>query len=509
MMSGTRSRAVLVFLGCLGAAWIGPGCSSPSPQVKAAARPAVDTTGPYVLLASKKAAVAYAAAIAEARQLHPEAEFREFDPGNLPAIETALKAHPPRYAMVFMLPDEIDVNFGWRWLGLTTRLDPDPFVDLRTGFITGEHPHAALALVRRIAQFAAHRVTLPLRTVDNLGPNPQAPKGSCTETKGSFMIPVYAEATEMTTLSHALQGFTAEKMKLLEDRGFVHYGGHGYPDRVVDSLNGPWVRKIRFAPGVFFNGACYTGVTGRWFDMDGPKIAARTVKPGESFCLGVLASGPVAYLAALHPDHGIPVYQEMEFLAFTGATLGEVMKYTHDGVVLGVGGKLPVFEEFADGMPHPDWKPADFMLKGTASRILYGDPSLKVIQPFADPPFEVVCTVQGQALQVTATLRNLKLKSTFTETYYSEMSQTRQFNDRALVTCKLPDGWTAISGIGSLSATSDGQALKAKLIGFGVEQDGGDHRLHVLVDLPSTGYQDGPFRKAGAKVEFTAERGVP
>ncbi len=54
--------------------------------------------------------------------------------------------------------------------------------------------------------------------------------------------------------------------------------------------------------------------------------------------------------------------------------------------------------------------------------------------------------------------------------------------------------------------TSGGQPLTSKLIGFGVEQDGGANLLHVLIDLPSTGYQDGPFRKAGAKVSFTAER---
>jgi hypothetical protein len=235
-------------------------------------------------------------------------------------------------------------------------------------------------------------------------------------------------------------------------------------------------------------------------------VTRKTVKANESFCLGVLASGPVAYFAALHPDHGIPVYQEMEYLACTGAPLGDVIKYTHDGVVLGGGGKLSVFDEFKDGMSHPAWTPADFMLKGTASRVLYGDPSLRVLQPFADPPFDVTFTAQGQALQVIATIRNLKLKSTFTETYYSEMSQTKQFNDRALVTCKLPDDWTAVSGIARLSVTAGGQTLTGKLIGFGVEQDGGANLLHVLIDLPSTGYQEGPFRKAGAKVSFTVSR---
>lgn len=459
-----------------------------------------------MILASTKAAAAYGPAIAEAKELHAGAEFREFDPDDLAALATALQASPPRYAMVFILPDEIDVNFGWRWVTMTTQLDADPFVDMRTGFITGDSPNAALAFVKRIAQFVRGETTMPMRSVDNLGPNTMAPKGSCLTERGSFMIPVYAASVEMTTISHGLQGFGAEQLKHMEDKGFVHYGGHGYPDRVVDSLNSPWLRKIRFAPSVFFNGACYTGVPGVWYDVMGPKLTKKTVKPNESFCLGVLASGPVAYLAALHPDHGIPVYQEMEYLAFTGAPLGDVMKYTHDGVVLGSGGKLPAFEELKDGMPQPNWAPAEVMLKGTASRLLYGDPSLKVIQPFADPPFDATCAAQDLSLHVTATIKNLKLKSTFTETYFCEMSQTNQFNDRALVTCKLPDGWIAVSAITQVSATVGAKAVTSKLIGFGVEQDGGTNLLHVLIDLPSTGYQEGPFRKAGAKISFTAHK---
>ena len=497
--------AALLLTGAIAAA-LGPACSTPSSAARATSQVSIDTSGPCVILASTKAGRAYGAAIAEARQLHAGAEVREFNPDDPTTLLTTLKASPSRYALVFMLPEEIDVNFAWRWLTMTTQLDADPFVDLRTGFITGASPDAALAFVKRVGQLARGEIKMPMRTVDNLGPNPQAAKGSCTASKGSFMIPVYAEATEMTTISHGLQGFTAEKLKLMEENGFVHYGGHGYPDRVVDSLNGPWVRKIRFAPCLFFNGACYTGVPTTWYDMMGPMVTRKTVRAAESFCLGVLAGGPVAYFASLHPDHGIPVYQEMEYLAWSGAPLGDTIKYTHDGVMLANGGRLPVFDEFKDGMPHPAWTPAEYMLKGTASRILFGDPSLKVMRPFTDPPFDVVCSAQGQALHVTAAIKNLKLKSTFTETYYSEMSATRQFNDRALVTCNLPDGWTAVSDIVRLSVTAAGRTLAAKLVGFRVEQDGGANLLHVLIDLPSTGYQDGPFRTAGAKISFSASR---
>ena len=38
------------------------------------------------------------------------------------------------YALVFIEPDELDVNFAWSWLKIACGLDDDPFVDVRTGF---------------------------------------------------------------------------------------------------------------------------------------------------------------------------------------------------------------------------------------------------------------------------------------------------------------------------------------------------------------------------------------
>jgi len=55
------------------------------------------------------------------------------------------------------------------------------------------------------------------------------------------------------------------------------------------------------------------------------------------------------------------------------------------------------------------------MLKGTASRVLFGDPSLIVADAFTGPPFRVTMVERGRdALGVTATLANPALKSTFT-----------------------------------------------------------------------------------------------
>jgi len=466
----------------------------------------VDGTGPYVILATERAARDYSEALAEGRRLHPEAIETRLDPADLSPAAEKLRAVGARYALVFLLPDELDVNLAWRWLKLTAELDADPFVDVRTGFVTGSSPAAAAAFLKRIAAAARGEVEVPARFVDNLGPNLEAPRGSFVRQPGSFMIPVFGERVRTETLSHGPEGFTRERLAAMEGAGLVHYGGHGYPDRVVDSLNGVWVRSIRFAPSVFFNGACYTGVTHGWYEPAGARLARRTVEAGRSFCLGVLETGVVGYLAALHPDHGIPVYQEMELLATTGAALGDLVKATHDGVALAAGGRLPDLSPLEDGAPWGPQSPAEVMLKGTASRVLFGDPAFRVADAFAPPPFEVASRpLPDGALVVEARVRNADLRSTFTQTYSSDLSATGQFNDRALVSCPLPDGAATVRRIAAIEAVAEGRSVPARLVGFGMEKDAGRSTLHVLVDLPSTGYQQGPIRRPGAIVRFRAE----
>ena len=56
---------------------------------------------------------------------------------------------------------------------VTTKLDDDPFVDVRTGFITGATPKDAEAFVERIAAAGSGLAKLPGAFVDDLGPPEQ------------------------------------------------------------------------------------------------------------------------------------------------------------------------------------------------------------------------------------------------------------------------------------------------------------------------------------------------
>ena len=464
----------------------------------------MDTSGGYVIIASKKADVAYTQAIAISKEIHPEADKLVFSPTNLKDVKAKLEKLKPRYALLFMTPEEIEVNFAWRWLEMASEIDNDPFVDFCYGFITGRNAEAATAFMKRIKAAASGKLKLAGKMIDNLGPNTQAQPSAFYQNRGSFMIPVFSERFSLETISHGRQGFTKERSSSMAGAGIIHWGGHGYPDRVVDSLNGPYVQKLKLAPCIAFNGACYTGVTSTWFDMRAEKLKEQKVEASKSFCLGILTNNVIAYFASLHPDHGIPVYQEMEYMAASGASLGEIIKHTYDGVVLGNGGNLPNFETLIDGMIL-NWSPKEIMLKGTASRVLFGDPAYVPIKAFSSPPFDLKITKKEKELEIVATLVNPMLKSTYTDTYQSDMSKTRQFNDRALLVFALPEGWDIVEKISILDVIVDGKSLKYRLIGYAVESDGRKSYLHIQIDLPSSGYMQSQFRQKGAMIRLTAK----
>jgi hypothetical protein len=354
---------------------------------------------------------------------------------------------------------------------------------------------------------ASGRVRIPGACVDNLGPAEQAPPASFHTFPGAMMLPAaLSERFTARSISHGKSGFTDERRTTLDGAGLVHFGGHGHPDRIDDGLRADQLPGLGLAPCVVFNGACYTGVTSRWFDETGGVTAEKIVAADDSFCLRMLQKDVAGYLAALHPDHGMPVYQEMEYLACDGSSLGEVIKHTYDGVVLGAGGKLPAFEPLSGRAASTFTTPADVMLKGTAARVLFGDPALIVCDGFLTAPFSFKSVEAEGGLRVTATVTNADLKSTFTDTYYNDLNPQAPFNDRALVIMDLPDGWDRVAAVESIAVTAAGKTLPHRLVGHAVEREGNRFRLHVQIDVPATGFQQSPLRACGTTVEFSAKR---
>ena len=425
--------------------------------------PSLDQVGPYHILVTPGAKERFAGAVEAARKLHPGAVVGTVDPNN-PKVPQA------RYTLLVMLPEEISVDFAWRWLWLSTQLDEDPLVDVMTGYITGETPEDAEALVRRAGQVASGEVKLPGLMADNLGPNTELAPDAVQSFPGSSFLPVFTALT----VSHGKDGFRSPQ--LLKGAGLVHFGGHGYPDRIVEGLTAEQVPSLELSPSVVFNGACYTGVTSKWYENGEPRTAEK------SFCLELLKQPVAGYLAALHPDHGMPVYQEMEYLAYTGASLGEVIKQTHDAVILGFGGELPQLPP----VPASNWGPSEVMLYGTASRVLFGDPALRPMKPITQPPYKM--EQQGDTVRIT--VQNDQLKSSFTDTFHSDLSQP--FNDRVKLKLPLPTG---SSGFEVKSVEPQGS-----LVGKALEIDGDRRWVHIQIDYPATGFFQSERRVKGAAV---------
>ena len=481
----------------------------------------LDARGPYLILSTEAAARDYREAIRSARELHPGAAESTFDPaGGFAKAREALDRYRPRYALIFLLPGELDARVEWEWLRITTEVDSDPFVDVRCGFMTGASPAAADAFMRRIVAAARGVSKLPPRFVDDLGPGTLTAKGTVHRQGGSMMLPSYPRRFESIAVLHAAGALDDPTRAGLGGAGIVHFGGHGLPGGIDDGLAAKGVPSLGLAPCIVFSGACFTGVTGRWFDIAGPDglVRERTVALADSFCLRLLETPAAGYLAALHPDHGIPVYQEMEFLASTGGSLGDAIKSTYDWIILASGGKLPAFERLEDGKPTPRWTPSEIMRKGTASRILFGDPALIPFAAFARPALESTCAADGAALRISAKVVNPDLVNLLIDTYHADLASDLQlFNARAVVTVKLPKGWEQVSSVEvtrvaparSFLAKLAGQsspAIKHRVVGFAVEEDDGQRFLHVQVDLSSTGYRESPWIREGSILELVARR---
>jgi hypothetical protein len=148
------------------------------------------------------------------------------------------------------------------------------------------------------------------------------------------------------------------------------------------------------------------------------------------------------------------------------------------------------------------------MLKGTAARVLFGDPALVVTEAFTAEPFDVSLVESGDdRLQITAVLANTKLLSTYTDTYHADLAANKQqFNDRALVVAQLPAGWDRVDEVRVVEVEAGGEPLEHRLVGHAVEQDGGVCKLHVQVDVPTVGYMSSRFRRPGSRVVLEVQR---
>jgi hypothetical protein len=418
------------------------------------------------------------------------------------AIAT-LRTERIRDVLVVVPPEVVDVDFAYDLHRMATRVDDDPFADVRVGVITGRDVDAAL---RFLAATSAARRTAPPPNgslLELLGPNVRDDAKTYFWRRPTQFARM--RGWRQDSVNHGMRGWPDDALPRLEGFQILHLGGHGVPERIEHGLTAQQLARLDLAGTVVFNGACWTGVTRHWYRLGDPTAARQTAD--DTFCLAMLDTGAVAYVAATHPDHGVPVMQEVEHVLVTGAPVGEAIRATVAGLVLARGGKALELPSFRDRRL-PDLRPRGAVeWYGTASRLLYGDPRLRPCGAAMAEPFTFEASPdESGGTRVTATLRDPAARALLTNAYDGDLaSDPTQFNTRAWL--RIP--WDAdrparrVELVGARAARAlfaKATDVAARVVGHAVEIDDGECTLHVQVDLASDGLFTSPFRRVGSTV---------
>lgn len=438
----------------------------------------------YVVLSAVAEADAYdraAQRLATAR----DAPLLRFDPADLESVRDALRGARPRNVALVMRPDQIEFEFQRRFLQLATEIDADPFVDFAFGYLTGRDAEDALALVERglareprpevgrVAMFAGGSE----RSI--AGPRPFRLRRKLLD--GISAICAGGEAYP----DGRDRAFLAEHLPALTECDVITFAGHGYPDEVVGGPCYGDLADLRLDGAVVLNVACYTGVTGTWYDYDDRGGLVRTqVPPEESFCLAVLDAGVLGYTAYLCPRPAGPELDtDLAALVADGRSLGEARRRDYDKTVLGF---LGFGEDRLALQPVSEMKRVagmdpvrDLMLEGATGGVLFGDPACVPYRGLeGESPVELAVEAIENGLRVGA---KAGVHALF---LHCSDPTARWGNTMAMkVHARIPIGDAGIEDVVVDELTVRGKRLPSRVL-WAIEEDQGERFLQLKVNFP-------------------------
>lgn len=375
------------------------------------AAPVGAQSGGYLVLSAVAAADPFDAA-AQALAVHHQAEVVRFDVDDLEPLRGRLAAVAPRHVAVVLRPEQLEHGFVRRWLQLATEIDDDPFVDFAFGFVTGATADEAEALATRSMtrrpQPIERGVALVAVGAERSFRLQQPHALRRTRLPG---LQLYCAGAEASGHAGRDEPFLRANLPAVSGRDVVMFAGHGLPDGVDGGPSFADLHALDLAGAVVLNVACYTGVTSIWYDDDREQgvLRRREVPPAESFCLALLRTGVVGYVAYVCPRPGGPELDtDLAAMVADGLSLGEARRRDYDKTVLGFlgyGEERLALAPLADGTPlAPAPDPVrDMMLEGATGGIVFGDPACV---PFerrdGDAPVAIDVEPVDGALLVTA-----------------------------------------------------------------------------------------------------------
>jgi hypothetical protein len=415
------------------------------------------------------------------------------DPEHLDLLLEILRNKPPRMVAFVVRPDQFDENLARALLELATKIDDDPFVDFAYGFITGDSPESAVSLVEQALTAEKRRrkpelavVAVGEKVITKSGVTSQRfplRKMSLPQLWGQLAGGENFPGDERDT------SFIKTLMPQLQNKSIVIFAGHGYPSEVVGGPNWKDLDGTHLTGSVVLNIACYTGVTGTWYEDDWStgRIRKRTVPTSESFCLNVIKSGVAAYVAyACARPAGPELFSDVGALAGEGMSVGEVRCRDNNRIILAY--LAQGFDKL--NAPHVEegqvLKPRknivkDLLLDMSTGGVVFGDPAF---QPFpaktGEAPLEVMSQRKGDELTVTMQVASQHL-------FFECGEQLDTWGDAQAPAMRLmtrvPLGQAYVSDV-QLKELKVGAKAQPNRIAWGVEEDRGERFLHVKVVFP-------------------------
>ena len=372
------------------------------------------SAGPYDVVCLVPEGDPYEAAADALIERH-EARRLRATPGDLASLLPAWRERPPENVAVVVRPEDLDVNLAAELLAVSTRVDGDPFADFAWGVVTGRTAEAAVALVGAsdpgrprpepaVRQFGVGGDQLP-RSMTQAG----------FLAAGRGVVPLMSYLSKGDSDEASDRAFIKESLPALNDAPILLLASHGYPDGMVGGLKAADVARLDLGGSVVLNIACYTAVTGRWFEDDwrAGAVAARTCDPADSFALAVLDAAPAAYVAYAGPrPSGPALMAEAVRVAGSGRSMGELRREAANAVVMAhllAGGDGVAADPQREGEQlDPARTAGDVVARMAVGGVLFGDPAFV---PFPEnsalEAVRLTLTPRGEELRAEVALETM------------------------------------------------------------------------------------------------------
>jgi hypothetical protein len=465
--------------------------------------------GDYLVLDLAGADDPYHAAATRLAELR-KGEIVAGDPHDLKPLLDVLKQKEPRYVAVVVRPEDLDINLARTFLKMATQVDADPFVDFAYGFITGDTPDVALALVEAGVKTERERrkATLAVAAVGDQSILKSAVHAQQFPLRTRTLPQLWGQIAGGENFAGGRDAaFIKNLMPQLQGKSMVMFAGHGYPGEILGGPTWKDFEGLKFDGAVVLNIACYTGVTGRWFEDDQAAGVRRerTVPRGESVCLAALRTGPAAYVGYACPRPAGPeLFLDITALAAEGLSVGEARRRDYNRVVLahmaqGFGGLRA--DEYADGdrVRPPRNVVRDLLLDMATGGMLFGDPAFTpfVAQP-GEAPVEVKTERAGEHFLVNVAVGGQHVFFQCSEplaTWGEEQLPTLR------VMARVPLGDDHVAEVKVKDLRPLDQFDHRRLV-WAVEDDRGQRFLHLKVYFPQPAPEKLATLMAGARAVF-------